>query len=141
MGFFDNKKITVYNKYTDSITGKDVWLPTLIENVDYTATQGANITKSGLSTADAIKVYINYSAFVKPYIDPKSWQLLTIEERKTHVTFTQGADFLIFGDTTAEVITDTRFFESMQKKYTDCYKITTVDRYDDIMPHFEIGGK
>lgn len=164
MGLFDGKKVTIYNKYMDSITGYEIWLPTLIENVDYTATQGANITKSGLSTADAVTVFINYSALPKPYKTPKEWQALTAEDKAKYVTFTQGTDFFIFGDSmstvstcilgecylpadlsdnviTDNVITTKGFFLDMQKRYSDCYKVTTVDRYDDILPHFEIGGK
>jgi hypothetical protein len=141
MGLFDGKKVTIYNKYMDSITGYEIWLPTLIENVDYTATQGANITKSGLSTADAVTVFINYSALPKPYKTPKEWQALTAEDKAKYVTFTQGTDFFIFGDSTSNVITTKGFFSDMQKRYSDCYKVTTVDRYDDILPHFEIGGK
>ena len=141
MGLFDSKKVTIYNKYMDSITGYEIWLPTLIENVDYTATQGANITKSGLSTADAVTVFINYSALPKPYKTPKEWQALTAEDKAKYVTFTQGTDFFIFGDSTSNVITTKGFFSDMQKRYSDCYKVTTVDRYDDILPHFEIGGK
>jgi hypothetical protein len=141
MGLFDGKKVTIYNKYMDSITGYEIWLPTLIENVDYTATQGANITKSGLSTVDAVTVFINYSALPKPYKTPKEWQALTAEDKAKYVTFTQGTDFFIFGDSTSNVITTKGFFSDMQKRYSDCYKVTTVDRYDDILPHFEIGGK
>lgn len=141
MGLFDGKKVTVYNKYMDAITGYEIWLPTLIENVDYTATQGANITKSGLSTADAVTVFINYSALPKPYKTPKEWQALTAEDKAKYVTFAQGTDFFIFGDSTSNVITTKGFFSDMQKRYSDCYKVTTVDRYDDILPHFEIGGK
>ena len=141
MGLFDGKKVTIYNKYMDSITGYEIWLPTLIENVDYTATQGANITKSGLSTADAVTVFINYSALPKPYKTPKEWQALTAEDKAKYVTFTQGTDFFIFGDSTSNVITTKGFFSDMQKRYSNCYKVTTVDRYDDILPHFEIGGK
>lgn len=141
MGLFDGKKVTIYNKYMDSITGYEIWLPTLIENVDYTVTQGANITKSGLSTADAVTVFINYSALPKPYKTPKEWQALTAEDKAKYVTFTQGTDFFIFGDSTSNVITTKGFFLDMQKRYSDCYKVTTVDRYDDILPHFEIGGK
>ena len=141
MGLFDGKKVTIYNKYMDSTTGYEIWLPTLIENVDYTATQGANITKSGLSTADAVTVFINYSALPKPYKTPKEWQALTAEDKAKYVTFTQGTDFFIFGDSTSNVITTKGFFSDMQKRYSNCYKVTTVDRYDDILPHFEIGGK
>ena len=141
MGLFDGKKVTIYNKYMDLIAGYEIWLPTLIENVDYTATQGANITKSGLSTADAVTVFINYSALPKPYKNPKEWQALTAEDKAKYVTFTQGTDFFIFGDSTSNVITTKGFFSDMQKRYSDCYKVTTVDRYDDILPHFEIGGK
>ena len=168
MGFFDNKTITVYNKYTDTISEKEIWLPTVITGIDYTATQGANITKSGLSTADAVTVFINYSALKKPYKSPNEWQSLASAEKALNVTFSQGIDFFVFGDTSWEIgyfnlatestcnlgecylpadlsdsvtILATRFFAYMQKHYSDCYKITTMDRYDDVMPHFEIGGK
>ena len=165
MGFFDNKTITVYNKYTDTITEstcnlgecylpadlpaheraryseKEIWLPTVITEIDYTATQGANITKSGLSTADAVTVFINYSALKKPYKSPNEWQSLTSAEKALNVTFSQGIDFFVFGDTSSVTILATGFFAYMQKHYSDCYKITTVDRYEDVMPHFEIGGK
>ena len=28
----------------------------------------------------------------------------------------------------------------MSNSYDDVYKVTTVDKYEDILPHFEVGG-
>lgn len=141
MSLFDNKSVTVYNKYVDKITEKEIWLPTLIPSADYSVTKGANITASGMDTADAVKVYISKSALPKPYKSPIEWQALASSEKPLYVTFTEGTDFFVLADTASVTILASGFFAYMQKHYTDCYKITTVDRYEDILPHYEIGGK
>ena len=28
----------------------------------------------------------------------------------------------------------------IQENFDDVYKVTTVDKYEDILPHFEVGG-
>ena len=31
-------------------------------------------------------------------------------------------------------------YEWMHENFDDVYKVTTVDKYEDILPHFEVGG-
>ena len=33
------------------------------------------------------------------------------------------------------------FFEYMRKQYDNIFKVASVARYEDVLPHFEVGGK
>ena len=58
MGFFDNKTVTLFIRAFDPETGKEKYYPTLLEGVDLVETKGANVSKSGIDSADAVKLYI-----------------------------------------------------------------------------------
>lgn len=140
--FYDDT-VTLYNGYTDGLTDVEVWLPTLFTGetaVNLSITKGANITESGMNDADTAKMHVKYSALPKPYMDPIEWQKLPSADKPKYFTFTETQDFFVKGDTTAVPILSEGFYDYMKSHYDNVFKITTVDRYDHVMPHYEIGG-
>ena len=117
MGFFDNKTVTLFNRSYNGETEKETYYPTLLEGVDLVETKGANVSKSGMDSADAVKLFVDVGKMAKPYLPPKEWKELSEIELPE-----EGA------------------LEWVQDNYDDCYKVTTIDKYEDILPHFEIGG-
>lgn len=143
MGFFDNKTVTLFNRSLNAETEEEKYYPTLLECVDLVETRGANISKSGMDHADAAKLYIDFSVFKrikKTYIEPKLWESLPEIEKHKHITFTPATDFFVNGDQTGIKLPNENAFEWMYDNFDGVYKITNVDRYEDILPHFEIGG-
>lgn len=137
---FYNKTVTVYNRTTDDLMGAEKWYPTVLENVRLLITKGANISKSGMASADAVNLYVKPELFPeksKSYLQPKEWQ--NSEEKENYFTFTDGEDFFVEGDTSAEEILEEDFFSYMKEKYDNCFKVTNVDKYD-LIPHLEVGG-
>ena len=61
MGFFDNKKVTLFNRSFNAETEEETYYPTLLEGVDLVETKGANVSKSGMDSADAVKLYIDFA--------------------------------------------------------------------------------
>ena len=54
MGFFDNKTVTLFNRSFNAETEEETYYPTLLEGVDLVETKGANVSKSGMDSADAV---------------------------------------------------------------------------------------
>ena len=140
MGFFDNKTVTLFNRSFNAETEEETYYPTLLEGVDLVETKGANVSKSGMDSADAVKLYIDLATLKKPYIEPKAWAALPEEEKPNYITFTPVEDFFIKGDHTDLELPEEGALEWVQDNYDDCYKVTTIDKYEDILPHFEVGG-
>ena len=74
MGFFDNKTVTLFNRAFDPETEEEKYYPTLLEGVDLVETKGANVSKSGMDSADAVKLYVDFGNIAKPYLPPKEWE-------------------------------------------------------------------
>lgn len=140
MGFFDNKKVTLFNRSFNVETEEETYYPTLLEGVDLVETKGANVSKSGMDSADAAKLFVDVNKTIKPYLPPKEWNKLPEEEMPNYITFTPAEDFFIKGDHTDLELPEEGAFEWVQDNYDDCYKVTTIDKYEDILPHFEVGG-
>lgn len=140
MGFFDNKTVTLFNRSFNAETEEETYYPTLLENVDLVETKGANVSKSGMDSADAAKLYIDLSKMPKPYIEPKAWAALSEEEKPNYITFTPAEDFFIKGNHTDVVLPENDVYQWLLDNCDDCYKVTTIDKYEDILPHFEVGG-
>ncbi len=140
MGFFDNKKVTLFNYWMDPDTEEEKYYRTLLDGVDLVETKGANVSKSGMDSADAVKLYIDLTTLKKPYIEPKAWAALAEEEKQKYFTFVPAEDFFVKGDCTGATLPENGAFQWMQDNYDDCYKVTTIDKYEDILPHFEVGG-
>ncbi len=136
---FYNKTVTVYNKTTDGLMGKETWYATVLENVRLLVTKGANTSKSGMDSADAASLYVKFELLqedAKEYLAPKAWK--NSSDKEKYFTFTSGEDFFVEGDTSHEEQTED-FFEYMKDKYDNCFKVTNVDRYE-LIPHLEVGG-
>ena len=98
------------------------------------------MTKSGLDSADAAKLFIDLGELSKKYMDPKAWDALPETEKANHITFHPTDDFFIKGDQTSLELPKSCVYEWAHDSMDSVYKVTTVDKYEDIMPHFEVGG-
>lgn len=109
------------------------------KNVRLIVTKGANVSNSGLDSADSAKLYVRWDFLpedTKKYLQPKAWQQSA--EKESNFTFTGGADFFVEGDTSQENPCED-FFTYMKEKYDNCFKVTNVDDYN-LIPHIEVGG-
>ena len=140
MGFFDNKTITLFNRSFNAETEEEKYYPTLLENVDIVETKGENVSKSGMESADAAKLFIDLAEMPKPYIEPRAWTALSDEEKKKHITFTSAEDFFVKGNYADVKLPENGAYEWMRDNFDDVYKVKNIDKYEDILPHFEVGG-
>lgn len=140
MGLFYNDTVTLFNRFYDPDTDETRYYPTLLENVNLVETKGANVTKSGLDSADAAKLFIDLDELSKKYMDPKAWDALPETEKPNYITFHPTDDFFIKGDQTSLELPESCVYEWAHDSMDSVYKVTTVDKYEDIMPHFEVGG-
>lgn len=140
MGFFDNKKVTLFNYWMNPDTEEEKYYRTLLDGVDLVETKGANVSKSGMDSTDAVKLYVDFHNIEKPYLPPKEWKALPDKCKQNHLTFNPVEDFFVKGDFTEVELPADHAFEWMNNSYDDVYKVTTVDKYEDILPHFEVGG-
>lgn len=137
---FGNKIATVFNRHFDTITEVETWIPTVLNNVNISNTQGANITKAGLESADSCKLFVDSAATEKAYLSPIEWNKLTLEEKRNAYTF-KDEDFFVQGDVSDVEILEENFLEWMVNHYDNVFRVTTVDIYADVLPHLEVGGK
>lgn len=138
---FYNKTVTVYNKTSKDLMGMETWYPTVLQNVRLLVTKGANISKSGMDSADAASLYIKPELLQdahKGYLPSKEWRRMPDKCKSFFYTFTSGEDFFIEGDTSQEEQVE-EFFTYMKEKYDNCFKVTNVDRYE-LISHLEVGG-
>lgn len=127
--------ITLYNSYYDKTEEEDIYYSTVIENVEVQKNQGANITNSGITSSDAVKVFIDVINLPKAYLRPKEWASQA-DKTQSFTLKPNENDFFIVGN----IVDSTKDYEQMRRQYDDVYKITTVDVYDEVLPHFEVGG-
>ena len=140
MGFFDNKTVTLFNRSFNAETEEETYYPTLLEGVDLVETKGANVSKSGMNSADAAKLFVCIGDVNKTYMEPKAWDALTEDEKKNYITFHSTEDFFVKGEQAAVDLPETDAYEWMRNNFDDVYKVTNIDKYEDILPHFEVGG-
>lgn len=140
---FYNKTVTVWNKSTDGLWENETWIPTVIENVRLLVSRGNNIQNSGNVSADSARLHIMDGISIpdKPYIEPGEWRKLTLSEKEGCFTLETDEDsFFVEGDASEADVSQGDFFGYMKQNYTNCFKITSVDRFD-IIPHYEVWGK
>lgn len=143
LGLFYNDTVTLFNCFCDPDTEEEKYYLTLLENVNLVETKGANVTKSGMDSADAVKLFVDFShlgKMGKPYMEPKAWDALPDDEKSNYITLHPTDDFFIKGDHTDLEIPESEAYGWAHDNLDSVYKVTTVDRYEDIMLHFEIGG-
>lgn len=81
LGLFYNDTVTLFNCFCDPDTEEEKCYLTLLENVNLVETKGANVTKSGMDSADAVKLYVDLGKIPKPYMEPKAWDALSGKEK------------------------------------------------------------
>lgn len=139
MVIFGNDKVTLFNRAWDDENEEEIWSVTILAGCNLVATQGQNISKSGLDNADTVKLYVAPAEQSKAYVKPKTYEAMT--DRNNSYTFRPQTDFFILGAIEDAPVTTENFYELMLNTYDDVYRVTTVDEYADVMPHLEIGGK
>lgn len=111
--------MTLYKKEYDTTTKKEKWVRHEIRDVFWDSAQGANIIKSGMSTADSVTVFVPLANIS---IEPKTGDYIVkgiIQEEFTKIT-------------------------DLTKNYADAHVLTTVDKKDfgsKHMQHYELGGR
>ena len=116
---YTNADITLYSKVYDTTTRLDKWERHEIRDVFWDSAQGANIIKSGMSTADSVTVFVPLANIS---IEPKTGDYIVkgiIQEEFTKIT-------------------------DLTKNYADAHVVTTVDKKDfgsKHMQHYELGGR
>ena len=137
---FYNKTVTLFNRSFNAETEEEKYFPTLLENVNLVETKGANISKSGMESADAATLFVSLENMAKPYIESKAWAELPEEEKANYITFTPTDDFYVSGDKTSISLPESNVYEYMLDNFDSVYKVTHIDKYTDVMPHLEVGG-
>ena len=134
---------TIYNQYRNPQTRIVQWWPTILRYVHWEAGKGANITTSGLASADGLFVMIPFAvdAGGKTYLPPSQYAALPPEQVSGHWTMTEGNDRIVKGaaENTA-TLTDIKAIVAADH----CYTVTTVDIMDfgrKHMRHWEVYGK
>lgn len=140
MGLFGNKTVTLFNCVFDEKTEEETYFMTVLRNVDLVETKGTKVTKNGMDRVDAVKLFVSISNIEKEYLSPKEWGRLLDEEKKNYFTFNSSSDFFVKGDCTGATLPEEQLYEWMKNQFDDVYKVSTIDKYEDIMPHFEVGG-
>ena len=122
---------------------------TVIRSVMLQASKAANVRASGLEGADAVNLYIPFSAVAvdgvtgaeKRYVGPQEFWRAT-DKSKIWTLSTDGN-----GGTTCfakgEVVEPDKTEEQIEMLYDDVYKVTKVDMKDfgsPSMQHWQVGG-
>lgn len=141
MGLFNNDVVTLYNRFYDAETDEEKWFPTLLIDCNLIINHGANISKSGLESADAASLHIREECSPKAFLEPKEWDSLSDEDKHEYFTFKAGEDFYVKGDTVDVLILQEDFYQWMKKHRDNVFRVSNADRYEDILPHWEVGGK
>ena len=145
--------VTIYNvtQETDPETFKDTQKSyiTVIRGVFLEASKAANVRESGLEGADAVNLYIPFSAPAadgvtgqeKQYVGPQEfWRAANKSGLWTLSTDGNGGTtFFVKG----EVVEPEKTEQMIEMLYDDVYKVTKVDMKDfgsASMRHFEVGG-
>lgn len=141
---FYNKTVTIWNKGAakkGDLWGRETWYPTIIKNVRLLVSRGTNIQQSGNSSADSCRLHImdRVSKPDKKYLPPAEWH--ASEEQENYYTLESEKDsFFTEGDSSGAETAVDNFFETMKDQYNNCFRISSVDRFD-IIPHWEVWGK
>ena len=88
-GLYYNDTVTLFNRFFDPDTDEERYYPTLLECVNLVETKGANVSKSGMDSADAAKLFVDFAGLGKigkHYMDPKAWDALPEEAELHHVS-------------------------------------------------------
>ena len=113
---------------------------TVFDRADLVVNRKTSVSKDGKEKADAVTLYVDYADLPKPYLDSKEWAALPEEKKDKYFTFTPAEDFFIKGDYTRSDFPETGLYDWARKNMDHVYKVVSINRYEDILPHFEVGG-
>lgn len=140
MMFFNTKTVTLFNRYYNAGTELERYYMTVFDRADLVVNRKTAVSKDGKEKADAVTLYVDYADLPKPYLDPKEWAALPEEKKDKYFTFTPAEDFFIKGDCTRSNLPETELYDWARKNMDHVYKVVSINRYEDILPHFEVGG-
>lgn len=138
--FFNTKTVTLFNRSYNAKTEQESYYMTVLDRADLVINRKTAVSKDGKEKADAVTLYLDMDDFPKIYLEPKAWAALPEEEKKKYLTFTPAEDFFIKGSCTGATLPEKDLYNWARKNMDHVYKITDIRRYEDILPHFEVGG-
>lgn len=141
--------VTIFNKLKTA--QGTTWYPTVLHNVDLIVDKGANVTKTGLESADTAKLHIRYTLIDgnvtiagKPYKRPKEWAAQASASIAETITFA-STDLFMLGEYQQTPINDNEYKDGfdvyIKKSKDDVFVISNVGGPYKVIPHFEIGGE
>ena len=144
--------ITLFNRYDAG--ADDLWIPTVIHNVDLNVDKAAIIAKYGENATDNARLHVRCEVKDgeiivgnKKYYPPKAWRAQSQNEAASSITFAAGQnfDFFVLDEwKSEEPISDAEyvdgFYNFCNNLYDFCFAITSVAQYS-VIPHFEIMAK
>ncbi|MFZ2196153.1 MAG: hypothetical protein WAV13_00360 [Thermodesulfovibrionales bacterium] len=133
-----NTDMTIYNKYV--VAGVETYKRTQIIAVQWENRKGANVLRTGGTTAaDQVAVFIPWARGAN-YLKPKAWQALA---DKTGKWTLQVGDFIVKG-LVADEIGPGFLMSALKAKYDDVLAITSIDTMDQgsqVLWHWQLGAK
>lgn len=142
---------TVYNAYEDA-SYNILYNITILNGVLMDDSKGTNISKSGLSDADSVTMFIPFDVQAvdalgnaKTYLPPK--EFYATANKASYWTLDTGgqasgvATYFIKGSV---VETTNQSYAKLREKYDAVYNVSTVDIRDfgtDDMRHWQVGGR
>ena len=143
-----NCSITLYNKYTDKTTLKEMYKRTVIKKANWQGEKESSMAttttgKGVLNVVDSTNVYIPMiNEFEnKAYIEPKKWSKLLDSERNNYFTF-QEADRIVKGE--CDFIQSALNPITNLSSYDNVISVMSIginDYGSKTLNHFKIGGK
>ena len=141
--------VTLFNRKPGGRGEGDIWLPTVIKNVNLVMDRSAVVAKYGAESKDNAILNIRYTVddgeimvAGKSWMPPKSWDM-TMDS----ITFAGGVDFDFFwaGEWTGGIAQDSDYLDEgfygyMNRTHDYVFAVTSVSKLS-VIPHFEITGK
>lgn len=142
-----DKTVTIYNKVVDPATQRITWYKNTAENCFWKYVNNSYTIRGSMITLDTKDVICRIPKTDK-FVDKKTWQELTDEERKNYFTLANG-DIIILGeveDVIDEYTAGQRSTDliTKYKEYDACIEIDTyVDNCQTgvNLDHYRVVGK
>lgn len=136
-----NCALTLYNKYYDANTKKNVYHRKTIPAAMWENRKARNVLATGGNIAvDQATIYIPVKENIDSFLSPKNWQGLT--DKSENWTLQRG-DLVVKGQISDEV-NDEFPPTKLKAKYDDVLEISTIDTMDmgsQNMRHWQVGAK
>lgn len=151
MGIKYEDSIIVYNRFLKGTLETEYYIGKRYDNVRCELTQGANISSSGLESANSIRLKIP-TGEVANYMPPTPWMNADLDTKLDADTFMPDCIAIIvkkdelainIEDLPTGLIRsddyDRGFLDYLKREYGYTYVIKTIDIYQ-MIPRFELGG-